>query len=137
MLPDDTDLDRLFLLPTSGTKLYRHRERWEQVYAEVFTDEERARILGVLSSTVSKQGLDDAPGWGEKIEDRGGQITFSALGQQAPLDAKQAWDRLATTIDGNGSGPSGVGAKACNRGSRNGPSTSGGATSNAPITGSP
>ena len=30
--------------------------------------------------------------WGEIIEDRGSQITFSALGQQAPLDAKRAWD---------------------------------------------
>ena len=29
---------------------------------------------------------------GERIEDRGTQITYSALGQQAPLDAKQTWD---------------------------------------------
>lgn len=26
------------------------------------------------------------------IEDRGSQITFSALGQEAPIDAKRAWD---------------------------------------------
>ena len=30
--------------------------------------------------------------WGERIEDRGSQITFSALGQQAPIHAKEAWD---------------------------------------------
>ena len=30
--------------------------------------------------------------WGEVIEDRGSQITFSALGQQAPLDEKKQWD---------------------------------------------
>jgi len=30
--------------------------------------------------------------WGEVIEDRGSQITFSALGQQAPLEAKEKWD---------------------------------------------
>jgi hydroxymethylpyrimidine pyrophosphatase-like HAD family hydrolase len=30
--------------------------------------------------------------WGEVIEDRGSQITFSALGQQAPLDEKKTWD---------------------------------------------
>jgi predicted GH43/DUF377 family glycosyl hydrolase len=29
---------------------------------------------------------------GEVIENRGGQITFSALGQQAPLDEKKKWD---------------------------------------------
>lgn len=91
-LPDDTELDRLFLLPASGTKLYRYHARWEQVYAELFTDDERADILGALASSVSKQGLDTAQSWGDKIEDRGSQITFSGLGQEAPLDAKQAWD---------------------------------------------
>ena len=30
--------------------------------------------------------------WGEVIEDRGSQITFSALGQQAPLAEKEKWD---------------------------------------------
>ena len=30
--------------------------------------------------------------WGEQIEDRGSQITFSALGQQAPLEEKEKWD---------------------------------------------
>ena len=30
--------------------------------------------------------------WGDILEDRGSQITFSALGQEAPLDAKRAWD---------------------------------------------
>ena len=30
--------------------------------------------------------------WGEQIDDRDSQITFSALGQHAPLDAKKAWD---------------------------------------------
>lgn len=91
-LPDDADLDRLFLLPASGTKLYRYRAGWTQIYAELFTADERTHILGALSSCVSEQGLDGSRSWGEKIEDRGSQITFSGLGQQAPLDAKQAWD---------------------------------------------
>ena len=30
--------------------------------------------------------------WGPRLEDRESQITFSALGQQAPVDAKKAWD---------------------------------------------
>src|SRR5690606_31015921 len=30
--------------------------------------------------------------WGEIVEDRGSQITLSALGQEAPVDAKEAWD---------------------------------------------
>ena len=30
--------------------------------------------------------------WGEPIEDRDSQITFSALGQGAPLNEKETWD---------------------------------------------
>jgi hypothetical protein len=30
--------------------------------------------------------------WGETIEDRGSQVTYSALGQQAPLEEKEKWD---------------------------------------------
>ncbi len=30
--------------------------------------------------------------YGEIIEDRGSQITYSALGQEAPAEAKYAWD---------------------------------------------
>ena len=30
--------------------------------------------------------------WGDIIEDRGSQITFSGLGQEAPLEEKQKWD---------------------------------------------
>jgi phosphomannomutase len=30
--------------------------------------------------------------WGEPIEDRGSQITFSALGQSAPIGEKKKWD---------------------------------------------
>ena len=30
--------------------------------------------------------------WGDLIEDRGSQITFSALGQDAPLEEKKKWD---------------------------------------------
>ena len=37
-------------------------------------------------------GLADDGVWGDQIEDRGSQITFSGLGQQAPPDAKAAWD---------------------------------------------
>lgn len=91
-LPGDTDLEQLFLLPTSGTKLYRYRGRWEQVYAEMFAAEERAHIFEAFTLSLTELGLAGGQSWGEKIEDRGSQITFSGLGQQAPLDAKQAWD---------------------------------------------
>lgn len=91
-LPAAADMSRFYLLPTSGTKLYRFENGWQQVYADNFSDAERAKILDALDAAVAATGLSGDKSWGEKIEDRGSQITFSGLGQQAPLDAKTAWD---------------------------------------------
>ena len=88
----DTDLTRLFLLPTSGTKLYRFKNTWQLAYAELFSAEERLNILKALNDSVAAMDWSGDPNWGEKIEDRGSQITFSGLGQRAPLEAKRAWD---------------------------------------------
>ncbi|MFZ8483260.1 HAD family hydrolase, partial [Staphylococcus aureus] len=54
--------------------------------------DERRRILQAFELAPWEVGLPDERTWGERIEDRGSQITFSGLGQEAPLDAKKAWD---------------------------------------------
>ena len=91
-LPTGTDLARLFLLPTSGTKLFRHAGTWQPIYADALTADERATVIRSLDTVIQKLDLDNAQSWGPRIEDRGTQVTFSALGQQAPVDAKHAWD---------------------------------------------
>ena len=82
-------------MPTCGTRYYRWDEQdaqWEQVYANDLTREQRERAIASLERHARQQGVWEAHPWGEIIEDRGSQITFSALGQQAPLEAKRAWD---------------------------------------------
>jgi HAD superfamily hydrolase (TIGR01484 family) len=92
-LPDGTDLTRLWLMPTTGTKLYQYDgANWKCLYAENFDAAEKAKIRAALDKAVADAGLGDERLWGERIEDRGSQFTFSGLGQQAPLDAKDAWD---------------------------------------------
>ena len=91
-LPAGADLARLFLLPTSGTKLFRHAGEWRPIYADALTTDERAAVIRALDQVIAALDLDSAQSWGPRIEDRGTQITFSALGQQAPVDAKHAWD---------------------------------------------
>jgi phosphomannomutase len=91
-LGDDESLNNLSLLPTCGTRFYRHGSSWELLYAEDFTAAQRQKIMDSLHSTIEQSGERPARIWGERIEDRGSQITFSALGQQAPLQAKQQWD---------------------------------------------
>jgi phosphomannomutase len=91
-LPPDGRYDQLHLLPTSGAKFYSFDAVWSQIYADSFTVEERARVMGALTSAAAEAGFADETIWGEQIEDRGSQITFSGLGQEAhPLD-KASWD---------------------------------------------
>lgn len=91
-LPARADLTRLWLMPTTGTKLYRYDGSWRAVYAELFDDAQKHAILDAFDAALKATGFVPEKTWGERIEDRGSQITFSALGQQAPLDAKEHWD---------------------------------------------
>lgn len=91
-LPKETNLKKLMILPTSGTKFYQYEKGWKKLYEENFTDEEKKKILDSLENALKAADLDIKKTWGEQIEDRGSQITFSALGQEAPLDAKKDWD---------------------------------------------
>ena len=92
-LPHDGHLRNLSLLPTCGTKFYRYVDGdWEKIYSEDFTAAEKEKIIGSLNKSIAAAGCKVEKVWGEVIEDRGSQITFSALGQQAPLDEKKTWD---------------------------------------------
>lgn len=91
-LPKNTLLKKLAILPTCGTKFYQYKEDWKKLYAENFTDQERKHILDSLHTALEASDLDINKTWGAQIEDRGSQITFSALGQQAPLEEKKGWD---------------------------------------------
>lgn len=91
-LPQGQRLNNLSLLPTCGTKFYRYSGTWTKIYSEDFTAQEKDKIMRSLTQALKTSGLQAAKSWGEPIEDRGSQITFSALGQQAPIEEKKRWD---------------------------------------------
>ena len=92
-LPERADRTKLWLMPTTGTKLYRFEDgKWHAVYAELFDDAEKKKILESFDAALEATGFKPEKTWGQRIEDRGSQITFSALGQEAPLEAKEKWD---------------------------------------------
>ncbi|MDF2555434.1 MAG: putative hydrolase of the superfamily [Microbacterium sp.] len=94
-LPETTPdvLSHLHLLPTCGTQYYRiDADGIRTVYAHALTDDEKSRALAAVEEEARRLGLWAEETWGDILEDRGSQITFSALGQRAPLDAKTAWD---------------------------------------------
>jgi hypothetical protein len=91
-LPGDSLLANLSLLPTCGTKFFQYSGKWTELYSEDLTAEQRAKIIDSLDKAADEAGYRARKVWGEMIEDRGSQVTYSALGQQAPLAEKERWD---------------------------------------------
>jgi phosphomannomutase len=91
-LSHDQTLKNLSLLPTCGTKFYEYKSRWKLLYSEDFTANEKAKIIRSIQQATNTSDLKANQPWGELVQDRGSQVTFSGLGQQAPLNAKKAWD---------------------------------------------
>lgn len=91
-LPHDKSLENLSILPTCGTKFYQYGTDWKKIYSEDFTAEEKKIIISSLKKALEASGFKIKKLWGEEIEDRGSQITFSALGQEAPNIEKEKWD---------------------------------------------
>lgn len=95
-------LERLHLMPTCGTRYYAYDledKAWRQIYAEDFTKPQKQKITAALNKGIDDLGYREKKVYGECIEDRGSQITFSILGQDI-VDAlglegvrlKEAWD---------------------------------------------
>jgi HAD superfamily hydrolase (TIGR01484 family) len=91
-LSKDGRLKNLSLLPTCGTKFYKYGSKWDLLYSEDFSAAEKKKILSSLQQATETPELKPAQTWGDLIQDRGSQITFSGLGQQAPLEEKKKWD---------------------------------------------
>ena len=88
-------LANLLVLPTSGASMYRrHSGAWEETYRLLLSNEEKKEINRAFEEVFRDMGY-ESPGttYGDVIEDRGTQITFSALGQKAPLAEKEKWHR--------------------------------------------
>ena len=92
---DPSALAALHIMPTCGTRYFRFdlaAKVWQQVYAEDLTATQRAKIVAALDKGADELGYRATKLWGSQIEDRGSQVTFSALGQEAPVAKKEAWD---------------------------------------------
>ncbi len=90
---DETLLERLHLMPTCGTQyLVRESGEWVTRYREHLSEDQKRRAVRALEDAARELDLWESKSWGPIIEDRDTQITFSALGQRAPLEAKHAWD---------------------------------------------
>lgn len=93
-------LEDLHLMPTCGTRYYRFKNgKWQKIYAEDFTAAEKKKIIQALNKGIDHLDMREEKTWGDTIEDRGSQITFSALGQdivaelgEEGVKLKEEWD---------------------------------------------
>lgn len=94
-MPSEANFSNVYLFPTSASQCYVWQDGiWKRLYENLFTPEEKREILKALDEALRETGFDTPPPklWGEQLEDRGSQFTWSALGQQAPVEEKTAWD---------------------------------------------
>jgi phosphomannomutase len=86
------DLSKLYLFPTCSTSFYRHQEGWEKVYEEALTQQEKEKIFLAFRKSIEEVKYHPKKVYGDMIEDRTTQITFSALGQKAPIEEKNKFN---------------------------------------------
>jgi phosphomannomutase len=94
-LPPTAELSKIYLLPTSGAAMFLfEHDNWTRVYEEELSPEEVANIEEVIEQAAESSELIDfsTESFGERIEFRGAEVTLSALGQEAPIKKKEAWD---------------------------------------------
>ncbi len=99
---DPAKLERLHLMPTCGTRYYKYdlpKQTWDLVYAEDFTEAEKKKIMAAIVQVADDLGYNEKKTWGEILEDRGSQVTWSALGQdivdhlgEEGVRLKEEWD---------------------------------------------
>lgn len=93
-LPATTKFENLYSFPQNAAACVTYKDgQWNEVYSFKFTDDEVREITEALLIAIDETHIvDNEPSYGERIENRGAQVTFSALGQEAPIEAKKVFD---------------------------------------------
>ena len=88
------NLASLYLFPTCATSFYRYENgNWMNVYQEQFSSKEKRKIVHAFAHTMKHSGIPQPVHlYGDVLEDRESQITYSAAGQKAPVEVKRSWD---------------------------------------------
>jgi phosphomannomutase len=91
-LPDWVQ-SKMHLMPCSGAEYFRFGET---LYRNLISKKEKAVMIPMVTGLLKQMGYWIENPAGDIIEDRGSQITISALGQKAKLKNKEDWDPFGT-----------------------------------------
>jgi phosphomannomutase len=83
----------LYIFPTKGAMMYNFDgKNWQKVYENLLTKKDKQKIIDSFDKACNEVDFLPAKHYGDVLEDRQTQFTFSALGQDAPLELKRHWD---------------------------------------------
>ena len=91
----NADLNKLYLLPTTGGSMYQvwGRYGWVATYQSKLDKRDVSRIQKAIDEAIEETGFEQPQRlWGKQVDDRETQITFCVLGHKAPLEEKEKWD---------------------------------------------
>jgi HAD superfamily hydrolase (TIGR01484 family) len=92
-LPEGTHFEHLYLFPTNGAACYQFKDGgWTEAYRQTLSGHDQELIARSIEQAVVEAEITIERKFGEQIAFRGGQVTFSALGQEAPLSENEQWD---------------------------------------------
>ena len=97
-------LKNLYLFPTTSTTFYRYQNTWKQIYVHQLSKAQRDKIKRTFEKVFTEINYHHPKKiYGKLIDDRGTQVTFSALGQDVVMvlgkkgvDLKEKWKREHT-----------------------------------------
>lgn len=86
-------MKKIHLFPNTASRMYEYsNQEWRQVYGDELTTEEVAKIYDAFNHAFEDTGWQHAKKlYGEQIENRGTQVSFSVFGQEAPLELKHQY----------------------------------------------
>ncbi|PIN87556.1 hypothetical protein COV12_03180 [Candidatus Woesearchaeota archaeon CG10_big_fil_rev_8_21_14_0_10_32_24] len=81
------------LLATTGTHYLKiNGDKEEEIYRYTLDENEKKDIIDALYNLTDKFNIISLTTKGDQIQDRGTQITLSAIGRHAPIEAKKSYD---------------------------------------------
>jgi len=106
-LSNDKNLFKnLFLFPTTATTFLRYKGGWHTVYSHTLSQKHASKVMAAFEKVFQEIGYrHPKKTYGKVIENRGSQITFSALGQDVVkklgkrgVYMKEKWTRENTLV---------------------------------------
>jgi HAD superfamily hydrolase (TIGR01484 family) len=92
-LPVIANTDRLHLMPTCGTRYVQIFDNQPVIrYTQTMNPQDIELATRELELAAKFYGYWADTPWGAVIENRGSQVTYSAYGQDAPIEVKREWD---------------------------------------------